>query len=110
MASSDTVMMQPPKKTRIVENLLSIIIAMVVVSGMLWNWDGFWQTEIPLLTSAQETYFPVKHAQEQDKILNTRTNTVRWAEALRKIEALETVNEELRAALLKCEGWRSSRP
>jgi hypothetical protein len=110
MASSDTVMMQPPKKTRIVESLLSVVLALVMGGVLLWNWDGFWQTEIPLLTSAQETYFPVKHAQEQDKLLNTRTNTVRWAEALRKLEALETDNGELRAALQKCKGRQHSRP
>ena len=104
MARSDTVIMQPPRKTRIVESLLSIVIALVVSGVMLWNWDGFWQTEIPLLASAQEAYFPVKHAQEQDKLVNTRTNTVRWAEALSKIETLEADNGKLKEALKACEG------
>ena len=98
MTSSDTVMMEPPRrKLRILEGLLSVVIALVVSTVMLWNWDGFWQTNIPMLTSIQGTYFPVKHAQEQDKLVNTRNNTVRWAEALNKIEALEAENAKLKA-------------
>ena len=104
MSSSDTVVMKSPRNTNIAEGLLSGIIALVVGGVMLWNWDGFWQTKIPLLTSAQETYFPVKYAQENDKLVNTRTNTVLWAEALREIESLDADNRELRTALRECEG------
>ena len=109
MASSDTVIMSSPRSTRIAEGLLSVMIVLVVSGVMLWNWDGFWQTEIPLLTYTQETYFPVKHAQEQEKLTNARTNTVRWVEASRKIETLEAENEELRAALQKREEQRTDR-
>ena len=103
MDPSGTVMVKPSRKMRIVESLLSVVIALVVSGIMFWNWDGFWQTEIPMLTSAQETYFPAKHAEEQYKLVNTRTNTVRWTEVLRKIETLETENGKLTEALKPCE-------
>ena len=100
MDASETVALGPPKrKLRILESLLSVVIALVVGTAMLWNWDGFWQTRIPMLNSIQETYFPVKHAQEQDKLVNTRNNTVRWAEALHKIETLEAENAKLEGEL-----------
>ena len=103
-------MMNPSRKVRIVESFLSVVIALVVSGVMLWNWDGFWQTEIPMLTSVQETLLPVKHAQEQDKLVNVRTNTARRAKALSKIETLETDNGKLKEALKTCEGRRGARP
>ena len=112
MKSSQTVAINPkdnerpprsPRRRLLMRRRLFAAIALVVAGVMLWNWNGFWQTNVPGLNALQQAYFPVKHAQEQDKLANSQRNTVRWVRALQKIEALEEENEKLKAALEACE-------
>ncbi|GMQ52813.1 hypothetical protein [Halopseudomonas aestusnigri] len=42
--------------------------------ALLWNWDGFWQTQIKWLTDLQVATFPVKHAEENLKVNRVTQN------------------------------------
>lgn len=44
---------------------LSLLVLIVV---LLWNWDGFWRTDINFLTNFQKTYFSDKYEAEHLKI------------------------------------------
>ncbi|WP_300459521.1 hypothetical protein [Desulfobacula sp.] len=41
---------------------------LVLIIALLWNWDGFWRTDIKFLTDAQKNYFPDKYEAEHLKI------------------------------------------
>jgi len=41
---------------------------LVLIVALLWNWDGFWRTDIKVITDAQKTYFPAKYEAEHLKI------------------------------------------
>jgi len=50
-----------------IDGILVRLSLLVLVVALLWNWDGFWRTDIAFLTKAQQTYFPVKYEAEQLK-------------------------------------------
>ncbi len=80
---------------------------LVLIVALLWNWDGFWRTDIKILTDAQKTYFPAKYEAEHLKIaalddkssLFTKMNEriVKYEEE--KDQSLKTV-EEVQAELV----------
>lgn len=43
--------------------------------ALVWNWDGFWQTDIAPLSAAQQRYFPAKFSQEQFKLSRILDNS-----------------------------------
>lgn len=49
------------------DGILIRLSLLVVLIALLWNWDGFWTTEIKILKQAQETYFPIKYKAESLK-------------------------------------------
>jgi len=51
-----------------IDGFLVRLSLLVLIVALLWNWDGFWGTDIKFLTDAQTTYFPVKYEAEQLKI------------------------------------------
>jgi hypothetical protein len=51
------------------------LIALAVLAGVfVWNWDGFWQTGIGRLNTAQQRYFPAKYEEEQLKLSRVLDN------------------------------------
>ncbi|WP_150910422.1 hypothetical protein [Marinobacter halotolerans] len=55
-------------------SVFNFIFLFVLVFVLLWNWDGFWQTDIGPLTRVQQSVFPVKYNQEQLKISRVQNN------------------------------------
>lgn len=52
------------------------LIALAILAGVfVWNWDGFWQTDIGRLNAAQQRYFPAKFAEEQLKLSRVLDNS-----------------------------------
>lgn len=52
------------------------LIALAILTGVfVWNWDGFWQTDIGRLNSAEQRYFPAKFEEEQLKLSRVRDNS-----------------------------------
>lgn len=77
------------KAKNLLEFLLSILMVAALAFVMLWNWDGFWQTKIPALTTLQSQYFPVKFKEEQVKLANTGENLLEIERAKLKVEELK---------------------
>ncbi len=80
---------------RVIRNLLLLILFLL---ALLWNWDGFWQTEIGLLRDAQQRYLPAKHAQEQQKLANVTLYNSELERLRAQLQALESQIAELKAA------------
>jgi hypothetical protein len=66
--------------------LLTILIGL----ALLWNWDGFWQTNIGFLRSSQERYLPAKVAQEQQKLSNSGLHHSELEKLRAQVQLLET--------------------
>lgn len=63
------------KKIGFIKSTFSIIFWLSISSTLLWNWDGFWQTDIKSLNFPQKKYFSSKYNEEQLKISRiTRNN------------------------------------
>ncbi len=61
-----------PQKTKsrpfyYIDGILIRLSLIVFLIALLWNWDGFWKTNIKILDNAQKTYFPVKYEAEHLK-------------------------------------------
>ncbi len=57
-----------------IDGILIRLLLLVVLIALLWNWDGFWKTDIKILKQAQEKYFPVKYDAEHLKIAVIKGN------------------------------------
>lgn len=97
--------------------------AILIVFITLWNWDGFWQTNINWLNKGQQALVPVKYTQEQLKITRITNNNkiiehleVRMNDILEKNESLidkklqaeATLNKYLAAENKKCRFYDTS--
>lgn len=51
-----------------IDGILVRLSLLVIIVALLWNWDGFWNTDIKFLTDTQKTYFPIKYEAEHLKI------------------------------------------
>ncbi len=71
-----------------IDGFLVRLSLLVLIVALLWNWDGFWRTDIKFLTDAQTTYFPVKYEAEQLKIAALE-------EKNQSLKAVEEVEAEL---------------
>lgn len=80
--------------------LLSIVFFLAIMFSILWNWDGFWQTNITPLKNTQNSLFPAKYKEEQLKLSRIAKNNevldeietrLKSYEA-KSIEALERAN------------------
>lgn len=54
--------------------ILWLTILAVFVGAFVWNWDGFWQTDIKQLKSVQLQYFPAKLNEENLKLSRVLDN------------------------------------
>ena len=77
------------------------LIALAILAGVfVWNWDGFWQTDIGRLNSVQQRYFPAKFEEEQlklSRILDNSKVLKAFEQRLAKAEA-EVERERQRAS------------
>jgi len=92
-----------------IDGILVRLSLLVIIVALLWNWDGFWKTDIKFLTDIQKTYFPIKYEAEHLKVaaldeksslftkMNERVVTYEQ-EKNQSLKALQAVEEELVAA------------
>lgn len=55
-------------------SVVSEFLTIPLLLMLLWQWDGFWQTQVQPLKVFQKQYFPEKYRTEQLKLLNIRNN------------------------------------
>lgn len=89
-----------------IDGILVRLSLVVIIVALLWNWDGFWRTDIKFLTDIQKTYFPIKYEAEHLKVaaldeksslftkMNERIVTYEQ-EKNQSLKALQAVEEEL---------------
>jgi len=89
-----------------IDGILIRLLLIVVLIALLWNWDGFWKTDIKILKQAQEQYFPVKYKAEHLKIAVINENlemiqkmkdrTSKYKQETEKaLKAVEAANEKV---------------
>lgn len=71
-------------------SLINFVFLSVLVFVILWNWDGFWQTDIGPLTRVQQSVFPVKYNEEQLKISRIQNNNQLIEQIERRVNRYET--------------------
>ena len=49
-------------------SVIKFVFWLVISLTLLWNWDGFWQTDIKSLNKVQKNFFPSKYSEEQLKV------------------------------------------
>lgn len=54
--------------SRLLSGVLTLVAVVALAGVFVWNWDGFWQTNVGPLNSVQERYFPAKYKEEQLKL------------------------------------------
>jgi hypothetical protein len=55
--------------------MLGLAVLAILAAVFVWNWDGFWQTDIKRLNSVQQRYFPAKFDEEQLKLSRILDNS-----------------------------------
>ena len=92
----------PPAKDSLVSRfsrgVKNLLLMILIGLALLWNWDGFWQTNIGFLRSSQERYLPAKVAQEQQKLSNVALNNSELEKMRAQVLLLETQLAELKSA------------
>ena len=73
-------------------DFISWIVTLLVI---LWNWDGFWQTDIEWLSTSQQSMFSVKFAEEQLKVSRITDNNKIIAQSEQRFEAIKEENVQL---------------
>lgn len=77
---------------RLLTVLYGLVAFAVLGAVFVWNWDGFWQTDIKRLQSVQRSYFPAKFKEEQLKLSRVLDNNQIIGRIEKKLaEADETV-------------------
>jgi hypothetical protein len=61
--------------SRLFTAMLGLAVLAILAAVFLWNWDGFWQTDIKRLNSVQQRYFPAKFDEEQLKLSRILDNS-----------------------------------
>lgn len=94
---------RPPPDTnsflsRFARGVKNLLLMLLIGLALLWNWDGFWQTNIGFLRSSQERYLPAKVAQEQQKLSNIGLHHSELEKLRAQVQLLETQLVELKTA------------
>lgn len=84
--------------SRFFKGVKTLLLMILIGFALLWNWDGFWQTNIGFLRSAQERYLPAKLAQEQQKLSNIGLFNSELEKMRSQVQLLETELAELKTA------------
>ena len=92
---------RPPPATdsflsRFARGVKNLLLMLLIGLALLWNWDGFWQTNIGFLRSSQERYLPAKVAQEQQKLSNIGLANSELEKLRAQVQLLETQLAELK--------------
>ncbi|MHB1399344.1 MAG: hypothetical protein ACYDAI_14785 [Trichloromonadaceae bacterium] len=92
---------RPPPATdsflsRFARGVKNLLLMLLIGLALLWNWDGFWQTNIGFLRSSQERYLPAKVAQEQQKLSNIGLHNSELEKLRAQVQLLETQLVELK--------------
>lgn len=77
------------KSSTIFDTVIGYFIFAMILVALAWNWDGFWQTNIGPLKSAQQEYLPVKYNQEQLKVSRIEQNNELLAKIMSRLEVAE---------------------
>lgn len=77
------------------ETFFSWVFFVLILLAVLWNWDGFWQTNIGWLNNGQQAAFPVKYAEEQMKISRAVENNKIYEQLVERLASIETENQRL---------------
>lgn len=84
----------PPAKDSLVSRfsrgVKNLLLMILIGLALLWNWDGFWQTNIGFLRNTQERYLPAKLAQEQQKLSNLGLYNSELEKLRGQVQLLET--------------------
>jgi hypothetical protein len=75
----------------LVGRVKTLLLLLLLLLALLWNWDGFWQTQIGFLRSSQERYFPAKVALEQQKVRTSEEHTSEHEQLRAAVQALEAL-------------------
>jgi len=73
----------------ILSELFSIFLIVSIIATALWNWDGFWQTDINFLKNSQKDFFSAKYNEEQLKLSRISTNNDVLEEIENRLKAYE---------------------
>jgi len=85
-------------KGGLISSIITLAFWLIIVSAFLWNWDGFWQTDIKALNNVQKNFLPTKYSEEQLKTsMVTRNNNL--IESIR--DRLERTEERANRKLAK---------
>ena len=75
-------------------SLFLFIFWLIIGSAFVWNWDGFWQTDIKFLNNAQKDFFPSKYSEEQLKVSRITRNNNLIDDIRARLEREEKRSEE----------------
>lgn len=79
------------KKSRtLLDTVIGYFIFILILIALIWNWDGFWQTNIGPLKSAQQEYLPIKYNQEQLKVSRIEQNNEFIVKIMSRLESAES--------------------
>ncbi|MFM2479886.1 hypothetical protein [Celerinatantimonas sp. YJH-8] len=102
-----------PSKQRVIENKSKFFQIfgkscglIIIICILLWNADGFWQTEISPLKNIQKKYFPAKYVSEQLKLSRVTDNNEIIAN-IQKRQDNKIQDYELQLAQMKYEEKRA---
>ena len=74
---------------------LNTIFSVVILLAVLWNWDGFWHSDINWLSGSQQKLFPVKFVEEQLKVSRITDNNKIIGQVEERFDAVVTQNQQL---------------
>lgn len=77
------------KSSTVFDTIIGYFIFTLILIALIWNWDGFWQTNIGPLKSAQQEYLPVKYNQEQLKVSRIEQNNEFLVKIMSQLESAE---------------------
>lgn len=73
----------------ILRGTLTFSVVVALAGVFVWNWDGFWQTNVGPLNTMQERYFPAKYKEEQLKLSRIMDNGAWMAVLERRLASAE---------------------
>ncbi len=87
-----------------IDGILIRLLLIVVFIALLWNWDGFWKTDIKILKQAQETYFPIKYKAERMKVSVMNENEAIMKQMKNKISKYQQETDKALKAVEAAKG------
>lgn len=79
-----------------VRGVFALAVLGILAAVFVWNWDGFWQTDIGRLNALQQRYFPAKFKEEQLKLSRVMDSSAWLATFERRLAQAEADAESER--------------